>query len=959
MISMRGSAGLRAWLLLVAVASAAISMPASGQATGQPLSHVRRTVEQDPEIRSGVLPNGMRYFLKRAALPEQGLSLRLGFDVGSIEETDEERGFAHLVEHLAFRKTRSAPDGDLDARFAKLGVAFGRDQNAQTSEFATTYRLDFNATDAKGMTEGFRWLRDVADGVVFVDPMIRAEHGVVIAEQTSRSNEQLKVSDEVARFQAPELRSTFRRPNALPRSLAGISAGTIGAFYRRWYRPEHAVLIAVGDLPVDELERQVRTHFENWAGQGPRPARAPMGRVKIERGLDALSIAAPAFPKSTLACRTKSPPEAKGDEFAQLDREIRQSIWQGILNERLKRAVIGGENKLLGAAVFANDTDEVTATCLVAVPAGDDWAKALAAGQQELIRFGRDGPTETELDTQIEDLRAALRGAITTSNSRTAPVIAEKLLDRALDGRVLPSPIEAMHAYDVAVENLDPAAIKASFEADWSGSGPLLTLTLPAKVDAAKLRQVWTKTAQTDALPAYTDAAEVKWPYSDFGKTGVVVSKETVARPGFSRFRFANGLILNFKQLTAEPNAVVVKAQFGTGRHQLADADVTIADFGSKMMIEGGLGRLAAADIDRAFHELNWRFDFAVGPDAFEFSDATITSNVRTALQLFAAYFSDPGFRGDVDARVPGAVDMVFRSLAADPAAAVAEKMSAAIDPGNPDQLPEPAKLAAYRSQDFARVLKSAVTSEAIELSIAGDIDEEKAVDLVSRTLGALPPRGRPAPGSSEARFLRVPEREFPVVRATHKGPSNRAAARLIWPLYVATPERRREEYALQLVASIFNERLRHRVRSELGKIYDPTVTTRMPDHADQGLLIADLDCEPADVEALIAEARGVATSLIAGNITAEEIEAAKQPKLSAYATFEAKNAWWAEAMNGSARDPQKVDELLEYRKLMSSISSEEVRGAAAKWMARVPIMGISLPETADAAPSAKRKGGK
>ena len=69
---------------------------------------VRRTVVADPAIRSGVLPNGMRYFIMRAALPANGLSLRLGIDTGSFEEGETERGYAHLVEHMAFRATRSA-----------------------------------------------------------------------------------------------------------------------------------------------------------------------------------------------------------------------------------------------------------------------------------------------------------------------------------------------------------------------------------------------------------------------------------------------------------------------------------------------------------------------------------------------------------------------------------------------------------------------------------------------------------------------------------------------------------------------------------------------------------------------------------------------------------------------------------------------------------------------------------
>ena len=122
-------AKVRAWPLLAATAAAVIAAaPATAQPAAQAGSYVRRTITQDPAIRSGVLPNGLRYYIRSVAQPQHSLSLRLGFDVGSIEESDSERGFAHLVEHLAFRKTKSSPEGDMDAQFARMGVAFGRDQ---------------------------------------------------------------------------------------------------------------------------------------------------------------------------------------------------------------------------------------------------------------------------------------------------------------------------------------------------------------------------------------------------------------------------------------------------------------------------------------------------------------------------------------------------------------------------------------------------------------------------------------------------------------------------------------------------------------------------------------------------------------------------------------------------------------------------------------------------------------
>nr|QQZ50633.1 insulinase family protein [Phenylobacterium glaciei] len=70
-----------------------------------------RSLPQDPALRRGVLPNGLRYAVMRNALPKGAVSLRLYVDVGSREETEAERGAAHFVEHMAFRGARHFQDG--------------------------------------------------------------------------------------------------------------------------------------------------------------------------------------------------------------------------------------------------------------------------------------------------------------------------------------------------------------------------------------------------------------------------------------------------------------------------------------------------------------------------------------------------------------------------------------------------------------------------------------------------------------------------------------------------------------------------------------------------------------------------------------------------------------------------------------------------------------------------------
>ncbi|MEP7006951.1 MAG: insulinase family protein [Sphingomonas bacterium] len=912
---------------------------------------VRRTVVPDPAIRSGTLPNGMRYFIMQAASPTKGLSLRLGIDAGSFEESDSERGYAHLIEHMAFRATRSAPEGGLDRRFAPLGVAFGRDQNAATSVFTTTYKLDFATADEQGIDQGFGWLRDVADGVIFPNTAVMSERGVVLAEKQSRESPEALVGEAVERFQTPGLRSIDRNPLGTSEALTAATPDTLRAFYERWYRPENAVLVVVGDQQADMLEARIKTGFSSWRGKSDRPVQPSYGTIAHDRALDTFSAAAPSLPNLISACRVQPPLPRGISEIDRTMKDVRDGIWRGIINQRFQSLVSAGNSGLVGAGMMSSDERDHSEICLVAVPSAGKWENALAVAQAELRRFAKDGPTEHELETQIEAGRAVLRGAISVADGRTAPARADAILDRALDARPTPSPREAMHAYDVAVEDLDPASVKAAFATAWSGPGPLVALVMPKQIDVAAVRTAWVKGEGGAALAAFSDRKTLPWDYTAFGTPSAVAGREEIKDPGFTRLRFANGVILNFKQSTLEKNSVEVRAQFGAGRREIPNQDLIAAQLASGLLPAGGLGRLTATDMSASLAGEAWAFKLQIGNEAFDLTSSTTNASLEIELQVLAAFMTDPGFRPTLDERLPDAVEIMSRMYSSNPAAALSEAFLGAVDPEDPDRMPPRATMDAWRSADFARLLKPALTTAPVELTIVGDVSEATATRLVASTFGALalrPPRNG---ARADARFLRVPDRSFPVIRKTYQGPADRAAAQLIWPLYVANASRRAEEYALKLTAAIFDMQLRQRIRTELGKSYSPQVVTQTPDDADQGILVAQIESNPADVEQLVAEAQAVARKIASGGITAEELEAARRPILAAVAALRGRNIWWAAAMDGSARNPGITEEAIGMVPLMSSITLDQVKAAAAKWLARPPIVTIVTPNSGPSAP--------
>jgi len=229
-------------------------------------------------------------------------------------------------------------------------------------------------------------------------------------------------------------------------------------------------------------------------------------------------------------------------------------------------------------------------------------------------------------------------------------------------------------------------------------------------------------------------------------------------------------------------------------------------------------------------------------------------------------------------------------------------------------------------------------------VTIVGDVSEAYAIESVANSFGALPARRRLAEPAGPGPFRAYPASAPPPVRTTHQGPAEKAAALLVWPLYVANPERRSEEYAIGLVSTIFQTRLLQRVRGNMGKVYSPTVGDYMPDNADQGYLAATIEATPADLDALVTAARQIAAELAAGGISQQEVDEARSPLVAEREQARGRNEAWAGVMSHSVRYPEALDELTRYKEMMEALTLADVRKAAATWLKPQPMISTALP---------------
>ena len=382
-------------------------------------------VTPDPAILYGRLPNGMRYAIRRNSTPKGTAAIRLRFEFGSLGEADDERGLAHFIEHMAFNGTTNVAEGEMVRILERQGLAFGPDTNAQTGFDTTTYLLDLPATDPQRLDTALFLMREVASEVKFDPASVNRERPVIESERRARESVNLRYAIAQLAFGAPQTPYAKRIPIGTTQVINTAPAAKMADLYRRYYRPELATLIIVGDIDPAAMEKMVKAKFGDWRGKGTAGAPLPRGRVDLARTPSFASFVAPAIPNNA-SLSVYRPFERAADTIAERNRQLVRTIATAMFNRRLERRASAAGSVLLGGAMSVSDVEDAAMVSSVSLTARDgEWAAALATAEQEVRRARTHGFTAAELKQVVTNIDTSVANqaaqADTRRNQPTSP----------------------------------------------------------------------------------------------------------------------------------------------------------------------------------------------------------------------------------------------------------------------------------------------------------------------------------------------------------------------------------------------------------------------------------------------------------------------------------------------------------------------------------------------------------
>jgi len=227
-------------------------------------AHMASDLPVDAAITYGELSNGLRYAVRENDTPTQTATLLMRIDTGSINETEETRGLAHFLEHMAFNGSENIPEGEMTKRLERYGLAFGADTNASTGFDETTYQLELPEVTEEMLDVTLGIMRETAERLLLAPDAIEKERGVIQAERRARSNPSFKAFLDQLDFYAGHTILPDRLPIGTQATIDTVTPEQFRDFYQRYYRPEKTFITLVGDMPTEFAIQKIEQYFGDW-----------------------------------------------------------------------------------------------------------------------------------------------------------------------------------------------------------------------------------------------------------------------------------------------------------------------------------------------------------------------------------------------------------------------------------------------------------------------------------------------------------------------------------------------------------------------------------------------------------------------------------------------------------------------------------------------------------------------
>ncbi|NOX87912.1 MAG: insulinase family protein [Calditrichaeota bacterium] len=912
-------------------------------------SLLKQSLPFDSAIVKGKLPNGFTYYIRRNTEPEKRSALRLVVRAGSILEEDNERGIAHVCEHMAFNGTEHFKKQELVDYLESIGMRFGPEINAYTSFDETVYMLEVPTDSLPLLKTAFQILEDWAHKVTFDSQEVEKERGVVIEEWRLGRGARQRMMDKILPVLLKDSRYAERLPIGKIDVLRSFPADLPKKFYRKWYRPELMAVIAVGDFDPQIIKSLTEQHF---SGLQDPPQVTPRRYYPVPEHDETLFAIAtdPEANNTVISIDFKMKPDTQRtvNDYRQM---LTDNLFSRMLTNRLTEHLQEKNPPYIYAFAIKSRLVQTCETFELTAIAREN---AIIPGYKTLLteakRIKDFGFTATELEREKKAMLREIEKAYTERDKRESSRLAEEYKRNFLYLEPVPG-IET--EYRLSRQLIPTIALKDVNRLTnvlITDKNRVVQITAPQNENVFVPSQdsLASLLARIDTMKVepYVDKVTASQLISKPVKSGKVVKTSTQSEIGLTEWYLDNGVRVLLKPTQFKNDEVLFRAVSPGGYSLAPDSILVSAKLAAAIERESGLDGFSQTQLKKLLSDKLVRCVPYINELTEGLSGSSSGKDFETLLQLIYLNFTAPRFDSTAFKSFKLRMIDLLKNRSASPEVVYQDSITLFLTRHNPRYRPLTAQMIEKLDLQTARQFFRQRFADAGDFTFifVGNIDPDAIRPLIEKYLGGLPSLKR----KERWKDVTYTPPANVVERDVFKGLEPKSTNTVIfhgpfeWNL--------ENVVKADFMVEVLRIKLREWLREEKSGTYNVSVFGQFSHFPRERYKIYfRFTCNPERVPELTADLFNQIDSLRNFGTTEKYLNKIKEIKLHEYQERLEKNGYWVNRLNFAVINDVPFDHILKIDDLIQAVTLDDIRSMAQKLLNKKRYLKVVLyPEQMD-----------
>lgn len=887
-------------LLFTLIGVTTFMVPARAQMPTDPLP-------LDPQVRMGVLPNGLTYYIRHNETPKGQADFYIAQKVGSILENDDQRGLAHFLEHMCFNGTVNFPGNSLIAWLETKGVKFGENLNAYTSIDETVYNISNVPTASVAVQDScLLILHDWADGLLLLPEEIDKERGVIHEEWRSRNVGQQRLMEQMAPAMYPGSKYGYRLPIGTMEVVDNFAPQALRDYYETWYRPDQQGIVVVGDIDVDRIEAKIKEIFSPI--QMPADAKERVYEPVPDTDGSIIVVGAdPEMPNSRVTIYFKNevmPREMRGSMAYWLQDYVADMI-SSMLSNRLDEISSTPDSPFAAAGVFYGNyflSSTEDALTLIAIGKGEDILPSYASIYRELLRAQRGGFTISEYDRARSEYLSQLEKAYNNREKAENESYVNTYVRHFIDGTPATGIETKYQMLSMILPQIPVDVINQSLKEMISDNNRVISVMVPEKAGVKvptedEIRKAMASVEAEDIKP-FVDEVKSEPLIENLPAPGKVVSTRELPQWGAIEWTLSNGAKVVVKKTDFKADEILFDAQALGGTSVYPDEYANTLIFLPQGLSQYGLGTYSYKDVQKYLQGKQCGVSFSFEDYCRDVSGSTTPKDLKTMMELLYSHFTQFNMSADEFQATKNMMVGLLHNQETNPQYIFSCDLRKALY-ANPRKAALTVAAVEAASLDQTNQIVKEMTANAADYTFffVGNVDLDVLKPLCEQYIATLP--GDPATATKapviDGSLGITAGEKVSSFTAQMQTPQTFAAVLE----FAELPYTAKDRALVNVAGQIMTERLLHKVREDMGAVYSIWASGMMTRQSKNNTIIQSVFPMKPEMKAQVLDIIAAEFKSMESDITAEELAKAVEFEVKDATESKEKNQSWLNAMAG------------------------------------------------------------